>query len=234
MPRVSLDNLRAPLLTVGRRGVYWVCSLCSTKQLKIKPLFWTKDGLTALGQTIRSARERRGLTLVEAANLIKEVTGRAVGFRTLASVETAIGEPKFNTLAAIAAAGFVEVGGRRLNISDFIKIASECFEAIDMNALAQLINDHLQQTGQTLQEFAQQTGVELADLEGIMRGDYPNKPAYDQETDLILIAGHLTNPSTGRKFHSYTELVEYCGMSQNAVGIWLQSHTSDGTNCLRQ
>lgn len=191
---------------------------------------WKKAGLAKLGEIIRRSREARGLDLRNASYLISDISGVNVSHSTLGTVERSSAKPDYNTLAAIAASGMVEKDGRKLNIFDFIYIASEIEDEIYMDALAKLIESHLIQHGMSLSEFASQTGVNLAHLNSIMRGDRPPVSDYDWETDLILIAGHLLNPLTNRRFHSYLELVDYCGMSKDGMG---QTHaTQNGTNCI--
>ncbi|MBD2364477.1 hypothetical protein H6G36_25445 [Anabaena minutissima FACHB-250] len=187
-------------------------------QFKSKPLFWTKDGLTALGRLIRLSRENQQLTLMDAVALIKQKTGQSVGFRTLASVETSVGEPKYNTLAAIAAAGFVKADGRTLDIFDFIAIASE--SEVNMNALAQLIQNYLDRNNTTLEEFARLCRLDVGKMRAIASG----MQTADYETDIALIAGYLDNPTTGRKFAELDELFSYCGLRINSSGSWEESH----------
>ncbi len=187
------------------------------KNVNKKYKFWTKAGLSDLGALIRSSRESKHLPLRNAAQLISQNAGVEISYRTLASVENASGEPKFNTLAAIAAAEFVEIDGRKLNIFDFIAIASETFE-VDMNALAELISDHLTRNELTLSDFAQIAMVGLEDLEAVMRGE-PIRTG-----DLRLITGHLTNPSTGNKFGTLEEITDYCGLIKSSNKSWQQNH----------
>jgi transcriptional regulator with XRE-family HTH domain len=202
----------------------------------VKTLIWTKPGLIKLGEIIRRGREAKNLNLRDAACFVSTVSGVNVAHNTFGTIERATAEPKYNTLAAIAASGIVELDGRKLDIFDFIAIASGTAlsaiaseadskkEEVNMDALARLISEHLFQNRLTLEEFAVQSGVSLSDLEEIMRGSNPSQNAYDQETNLILIAGYIINPTTGRTFHSYLELVEYCGMRQDSTGAWQQDH----------
>lgn len=179
---------------------------------KNKNLLWTKAGLTKLGKIIRASRERQSLALVEAVALIERRTGLSVGFRTLASVETAITEPKFNTLAAIAAAGFVEKDGYVLNIYDFIIIASEADEEkpVIEHPLGKLIESCLQENNYDLEQFSEITDVSPSDLEIIMQGGI----TATHRINLRLICGHLRNPTTGRLIGSLEELCEYCGLDE--------------------
>jgi transcriptional regulator with XRE-family HTH domain len=102
-------------------------------QAENKPKFWTDNGLTKLGQLIRIAREKRKLpgddkafSLQRAADEIFIKTQKRVSAKTIGNVENGIGIPQYNTLAAIAAAGFVtDENGRPLTIDDFVDIACE-------------------------------------------------------------------------------------------------------------
>ncbi|ALF55739.1 hypothetical protein ACX27_27425 [Nostoc piscinale CENA21] len=188
----------------------------------VRPLIWTKAGLIRLGEIIRHSREAKGLNLRDAACIISAQTGIEVAHNTLGMIERGVSEPKYNTLAAIAAAEFVELGDRTLNIYDFIDIASETFY---MNALAELIEAHLREESMTLAQFSQKTKVELSDLEAAMRGE-PIKTS-----ELRIITGYLTNPLTKNKFGTLEEITDYCGMYR--VGdYWQQCHrtTQNGTN----
>lgn len=198
----------------------------------VKHLFWTKPGLKTLGEIIYKSRKTKGLSLSSACELIRSKTGIRPADTTLNAIEKGHSKPEWDTLVAIAAAEFVEFNGRKLNIFDFIYIASEC-EDTNMKALAALIQDHLVKNSISLEDFARITEVSLADLQTIMRGDRLAGDIYDQETVFILLAGHLTNPLTGRRFHSYLELTDYCGMRQDPTG-WKQDHLSSQngyTNC---
>lgn len=183
--------------------------------------FWTKAGLTKLGALIRECRESKHLALRDAAQLIAQKTGAEISYRTLATVENASGEPKYNTLVAIAAAGFVKVNGRVLDIFDFIAIASE--SEVSMNALARLIQDYLEKNNTTLEEFARLCCLDIGKMRAIASG----MQTADYEIDIALIAGYLDNPITGRKFAELDELFGYCGMQINSSGSWQESHVAN-------
>ncbi|MBD2492601.1 helix-turn-helix domain-containing protein [Aulosira sp. FACHB-615] len=68
----------------------------------VKPLIWTKAGLARLGEIIRHSREARGLNLRDTACLISARTGVDIAHNTLGMIERGVGEPKYNSLAAIA------------------------------------------------------------------------------------------------------------------------------------
>lgn len=102
----------------------------------VKNKFWTKRGLEKLGSIIRESRESKGLSLREASEIVSEKLDsscpiQSVDHGTLARVEKGYGEPKFNTLVAIAASGLVVYKGKTLDIHDFINIASELQEDSD-------------------------------------------------------------------------------------------------------
>jgi transcriptional regulator with XRE-family HTH domain len=98
----------------------------SVSVLSVKNKFWTKTGLEKLGYIIQQSRESRGLSLRQAADIIGESLDsscyiQTVDHGTLSRVEKSHGEPKFNTLVAIAASRIVTCDrGVPLSIYDFI------------------------------------------------------------------------------------------------------------------
>lgn len=170
----------------------------------LKNRFWTKTGLTRLGVLIRECRESNQLPLRDAAQLIANKSEASISYRTLASVENASSEPKYNTLVAIARAGFVKKNGKVLDIWDFINIASE--SEPEMGLLSKLIYDYLNKNNLDFEGFSKICGVSMENLEAIASGNQ----TQDYEGDLILLSGYLDNPSTGEKFSNHPELMEYC------------------------
>lgn len=185
----------------------------------LKTLIWTKAGLARLGEIIRRSREKRGMDLRRTAHYISDLTGISVGHNTLGDIERGTREPKYNTLAAIAASGIVEYKGKVLNIFDFIAIASE--DDVEVTPMRRLVEDHLQKEGITLEKFAKICRVAIDDMQTVLDGG----ETEDYTGDLILIASRLTNPATGVKFRTYLELLDYCGMARNQqTNSWELSH----------
>ncbi len=92
----------------------------------VRPKFWTRRGLRFLGSLIRQAREKNNWSLEDLSGHIYEATGEKPSKKTLGNVENAVGEPKYNTIAAIAALRFaLDPDGNPLTEFDFIDIASE-------------------------------------------------------------------------------------------------------------
>ncbi|ATW59365.1 transcriptional regulator [Aphanizomenon phage vB_AphaS-CL131] len=174
--------------------------------------FWTKTGLEKLGAIIQQSRENRGLSLRQAAEFIKGKLDssyvQTVDHGTISRIEKGHGEPKWNTLVAIAASKLITCDrGIPLTIYDFIDIASEN-RVTDMDILIKLIKVELQNRGWTLRRMAEETGIELADLLDISEG----KQSEDFEGDLTLLALVLTNPKTRRTFTTAQDIDQFCGI----------------------
>ncbi len=92
--------------------------------------FWTKKGLGILGEAIRTARETQGRSLVDVVELVVQRTGYKLSKKTIGNVENNVGEPKYNTLVAIAAAGFVinPATGKPFTEDEFNDIAAEVLD----------------------------------------------------------------------------------------------------------
>lgn len=92
--------------------------------------FWTKQGLGRLGEAIRTARESQGSSLADAVDIVFERTGYKLSKKTIGNVENNVGEPKYNTLVALAAAGFVinPVTGKPFTEDEFNDIAAEVLD----------------------------------------------------------------------------------------------------------
>ena len=172
--------------------------------------FWTKAGLENLGYLLQQSRENRKLSLREAADVVGRY-GQAVDHCTLQRIEKGHGEPKWNTLVAIAASKLITCDrGIPLTIYDFIDIASEN-RVTDMDILIKLIKVELQNRGWTLRRMAEETGIELADLVDISEG----RQSEDFEGDLTLLALVLTNPKTRRTFTIAQDIAQFCGIKIN-------------------
>ena len=169
--------------------------------------FWTKPGLENLGSLLQRSRENRKLSLREAADVVGRY-GQAVDHCTLQRIEKGHGEPKWNTLVAIAASKLITCDrGIPLTIYDFIDIASEN-RVTGMDILIKLIKVELQNRGWTLRRMAEETGIELAGLLDISEG----RQSEDFEGDLTLLALVLTNPKTRRTFTTAQDIDQFCGI----------------------
>ena len=179
--------------------------------------FWTKKGLEKLGSVIRDSRESKGLSLREVSEVVAKRLDsscpiQTVDHGTLSRVEKGHGEPKFNTLVAIASSKIATCDrGIPLDIYDFIDIASESFGMDSMNVLARLVKAELQSRCWTLGQMAAECGMEFKDLFEISEG----RESEDFETDLILLGSVLTNPRTGETFGSAESIMEFCGINSN-------------------
>lgn len=91
---------------------------------------WTKRGLEALGEILREARKARGWSQRDLSQFVYQQTGHKVSDRSIGNLENNTGEPKYNTVAVIAAAGFVinPATGRPFSEDDFINIACEVLD----------------------------------------------------------------------------------------------------------
>ena len=177
--------------------------------------FWTKTGLEKLGAIIQQSRENRGLSLRQAAEFIKGKLDssyvQTVDHGTISRIEKGHGEPKWNTLVAIAASKLITCDrGIPLTIYDFIDVASEN-RVTDMDILIKLIKVELQNRGWTLRRMAEETGIELADLLDISEG----RQSEDFEGDLTLLALVLTNPKTRQTFTTAQDIAQFCGIEIN-------------------
>jgi transcriptional regulator with XRE-family HTH domain len=185
-------------------------NLVEGKSTKFK--FWTKLGLAKLGEIIRESRELKKITLRQAGEIVSEVSGMSINYRTINSIENAQGIPQFNTLVAIAASRIVTCDrGIPLSIYDFIDVASERFKGSSMDVLVRLIKLELETQGWTLRQMAQECGIEFVDLFDISEG----RESEDFETDLILLGSVLTNPKTGETFGNAEDIIQFCGITIN-------------------
>ena len=185
-------------------------NLVKGKSTKFK--FWTKLGLAKLGEIIRESRELKKITLRQAGEIVSEVSGMSINYRTINSIENAQGIPQFNTLVAIAASRLATCErGVPLSIYDFIDIASENFRVDAMGVLVRLIKLELESQGWTLRRMAQECGMEFGDLFDI----YEGRESEDFFTDLILLGSILTNPTTGESFGNAEDIIEFCGLNLN-------------------
>ena len=93
--------------------------------------FLTENGLKKLGVIINKAREANNLSLRDMAQIISQKLPNncpieSVDTGTLSRIEKGHGEPRHNTLAAIAFSQLIkDETGKILDIFDFISIASE-------------------------------------------------------------------------------------------------------------
>lgn len=102
-----------------------------------KPKLWTEKGLKELGRLIKQSREAKGWSLRDLEEHLRTHIGY-VSNSTLSGLERANHEPKWNTLAIIAAAQFcLKADGTPYTVDEFSDIASECYQ--EKNAIFQKI-----------------------------------------------------------------------------------------------
>jgi transcriptional regulator with XRE-family HTH domain len=70
-------------------------------------MLMTKTGCQNLGALLEKARRSKGWSLDRLVDFIRESTGETLSKAALSTLERGTVEPKFNTLAIIAAAGYV-------------------------------------------------------------------------------------------------------------------------------
>jgi transcriptional regulator with XRE-family HTH domain len=92
----------------------------------MKPMLITKLGCTNLGILLEKARRARGWSLDTLVDFIQQSTGETLSKTALSTLERGTVEPKFNTLAIIAAAGYVvNSEGISYSLQDLWLIACE-------------------------------------------------------------------------------------------------------------
>ena len=188
----------------------------------MKSICWTRQGLFDLGVAIQSSRERQGLSLRQA---VEEMENRllhipsyegdkaTISYCTLSRIEKGHGEPRFNTLSAIATTRLISCSrGVPLSIYDFMDIASENFKFNSMTVLSRLIKLYLDDSESTLEEMSKESGIDLINLFNICEG----KRSSDFQTDLILLASILTNPRRKRLFGDVDQLIDFCGFRSSS------------------
>lgn len=91
---------------------------------KRRPKLTTEAGLKALGEVIEQSRGE--MSLRNAAKYITAATGYTIGWTTLGDVEKARRKVSYDTLAIVAAAGYVKHPrtGEVLTVEDFMDIAT--------------------------------------------------------------------------------------------------------------
>jgi transcriptional regulator with XRE-family HTH domain len=103
-----------------------------TKQVRFSTqsncLLWTKNGLNTLGQLVKESRLCQGLSQEEAIKLINEKLGAGIApsKTTLSNLENSVGNPQYNTIAAITGAGLIiDINKEPYSILEVLSIASE-------------------------------------------------------------------------------------------------------------
>lgn len=91
---------------------------------------WTKRGLEALGEILREARKARGWSQRDLSQFVYRKTGYKISDRSIGNLENNTGSPKYNTVALLAASGFVinPATGMPFSEDDFINIACEVLD----------------------------------------------------------------------------------------------------------
>lgn len=182
--------------------------MVSTAAVRPKPKLWTKQGLAILGKYIRESREQQELSLADAAALVFQATGMPIAKKTIANIENNVSTraPEYNTIAAIAAAGFVlnPVTQKPFNEDDFIDIACELLNPFSNYAFTNQGRNNMStkkfidllkiQIGdQPPSQYATTVGLKPQEIELLLAG---NSPSLEQ---IKKLAKHITNPDTGKK-----------------------------------
>lgn len=173
--------------------------------------FMTLKGAADLGQLIKNSRRKNKWALRKAAEKIFLADGENMHSSVLNQVESCENRsiPRFNTLVAIANAGYVSNDrGFLYTIDDFIDIACErkIQERAPMRELYRLIQQYVEYQQMSLKQFSNMTAVPLDEIIDI----YNNVCPTDIESILIMLCAALINPTTQLKFRDHYELANYC------------------------
>jgi transcriptional regulator with XRE-family HTH domain len=86
----------------------------------------TENGKKALGTVLKYFREKKGWSMDDLIIEVNKVTGYKVSKSTISQLERGNADPKWNTLAVLAAAEFItDKEGHFLNTNDLFAIACE-------------------------------------------------------------------------------------------------------------
>lgn len=143
---------------------------------KKKPKLWTRKGLQALGDLMLAARERLKLSQRGVSALIEERTDCYVSDKSLSDIERGNKEPKWNTLAIIAAAEFVlKPDGKPYTVEELSAIACEQLGEFSSKMPIGLMNGeymtHLRLRDYLIARIDEAGGVANV-LDAIMRDEY--------------------------------------------------------------
>ncbi|WP_181256801.1 helix-turn-helix domain-containing protein [Merismopedia glauca] len=171
--------------------------VCATSQNPTG--LWTRAGLERLGKIVAQARNARGWSQREAIRLIAEKTGRTISDKTLSNLENGVGEPKYSTLAIVAAAELVRDAetGRVLTVHDFCDIASEEWipaqigtetepnlwipSALEWARLSSLLNQSMEIGGINIESVSEKSGVSLVQIRALVE----NQAGYSLWIDTL-------------------------------------------------
>ena len=171
--------------------------VCATSQNPTG--LWTKAGLERLGKIVAVARNALGWSQREAIRAIAEKTGRTISDKTLSNLENGVGEPKYSTLAIVAAAELVRDAetGRVLTVRDFCDIAAEewipaWFDTNDESdlwtpsplewaRLSSLLNESMQMGNLTIELVSEKSGVSLVQIRALVE----NQAGYSLWIDTL-------------------------------------------------
>lgn len=191
---------------------------------EMRSIYWTKQGLLDLGIVFQRSREEQGLSLRQAVDIVErrllhiplyEGIKGTVSYCTLSRIEKGYGEPRFNTLSAIATTKLITCNrGIPLSIYDIMDIASENFSWNSTKVLSRLVEFYLEDQESTLDRMSWESGIDFVDLFTIYQG----RRSIDFETDLILLSSILINPRTKIPFGDVDLLTDFCGFNSSLGG----------------
>jgi len=92
----------------------------------------SEKGKKTLGHVLKRFREINGWSMDDLVEQIRQETGQSLSKSSISELERGNTEPKWNTLAILAATGYMKnpVTGRRLKTNELFEIACETFEPI--------------------------------------------------------------------------------------------------------
>ncbi|HEY9702551.1 MAG TPA: hypothetical protein V6C58_08905 [Allocoleopsis sp.] len=122
---------------------------------------WTKNGLANLGRLIYASRTYRGYSLDDVVKIIQSQVGEKLtpSKKTLGNIENGVGEPKYNTIAAITAAQIIfNKYEEPYNILDVLNIASEKItpEPPTMKTIEEMVKLTMKENSLTLNKIKEQ------------------------------------------------------------------------------
>lgn len=90
----------------------------------------TEKGRKSLGQVLKHFREAKGWSMDDLFSEIHRVTGFTVSRSAISEIERGNTEPKWNTLAILAATGYMKnpATGKALTTTDLFAIACETLD----------------------------------------------------------------------------------------------------------
>jgi transcriptional regulator with XRE-family HTH domain len=127
----------------------------------MKPMLITKPGCRNLGALLEKGRRARGWSLDTLVDFIQNTTGETLSKAALSTLERGTVEPKFNTLAIIAAAGYVvNPEGIPYSLQDLWLIACEKLaldnqgDELALHSPSDFVGTRISRVGERCNEFS--------------------------------------------------------------------------------